>query len=381
MSGACSECERRAWLLDRVGVALDFRARDLSRFWRLLELPDPELIRGVGGRRRGELVEAYEQWQPTHRELREDISTTCRHRMSYPQRLREHAISPHALSVCGGVERFSEMLGGEVVAIVGTRRATDYGMATARELARGLAACGVTIAGALDEGIAAAAHEGAIEARGRVLTVMAGGVKRCSPAWCEGLYRRVLREGCAISELVDRSGRRPHRWWQAGRARTLALLADLVIVVEAEKRPWELACAHLAREQGVQVGAVPGRVSSPASEGSNALLVEGARLVRGPQDALDALYGIGTREVPHTTSESPDRSMTLEPRLAQVLDRVGNGHNTPAKLASGGESPGEIALALIELELAGLLVRGDGGRYLPSSLSDAGRRVRAATAR
>jgi DNA processing protein len=115
--------------------------------------------------------------------------------------------------------------------------------------------------------------------------------------------------------------------------------------------------------------------------GSNALLVEGARLVRGPQDALDALYGVGVREVPSERSGASDHPIELEPRLARVLELVGNGHNTPTRLASCGHDPGDIAVALIELELHGLLVRGDGGRYLPISLSGVGRRVRTTTAR
>jgi DNA processing protein len=372
---------RRAWLLDRVGVTLDFKARDLSRFWRLLELPDRELIDAIGGRRRGQLHQEYGQRTPTLVDAQEGTTTTCRHRSPYPRRLREAALAPRALSVHGGIERLGEMLGQKVVAIVGTRRATDYGIETARELARDLAGCGITIAGALDEGIAAAAHTGALEAGGRTLAVMAGNVERCSPAWCRALYDRILRGGCAIAELLDRSGSRPRRWWQPGRARTLALLADLVIVVEAEEHLWELACGHVAQTYGTPVAAVPGRVSSPASEGSNALLIEGARLVRGPQDALDVLYGVGEHEIPNQTSGISDGVVELEPRLAQVLDMVGNGYDTPARLASCGQDPGEIAVALIELELQGLLVRGDGGRYLPSSLSGAGRRVRATAAR
>lgn len=379
MSKACPRCSRRAWLLGRLGVPLDFRARDLPRFWNLLGLPDRELIEAIGGRRRSELHGEYRRWTPTRAGAQDGITSTCVHTSSHPQRLLATALAPRALSVRGGIEPLGEMLARKVVAIAGTRRATDYGIETARELARALAACGVTVAGALDEGIAAAAHTGALEAGGRTLTVMGGGLERCSPAWCGALYDRILREGCAVAELVDRFGSRVPRWWQPGRARTLALLADLVIVVEAQERPWELACAHVARERGTPVAAVPGRVSSPASAGSNALLAGGATLVRGAQDALDALYGLGAREAPTPAVDGLDDTTDLDPRLARVLDMVGDGRDTPAKLASCGDDHGEIAVALIELELAGLLVRGDGGRYVPSSLSGAGHRVPAAT--
>ncbi len=197
-------------------------------------------------------------------------------------------------------ERLASMLNGRVVAIVGTRRASDYGMETARELGRGLAACGLIVVSGLAEGIPTAVHAGALEAHGSTfahgstLTVMAGGVERCSPVGCTPLYRRILENGCSISE--DRRAQRARNWWQPARARVLALLAELVIVVEAADHPWELACAHVAWSRGRHVAAVPGRVSSSASRGTNALLMRGARLVRGPQDALDVLYGVGVCE-------------------------------------------------------------------------------------
>ncbi len=372
MSGICPECARRAWLLERLGVALDFRVRDLSRFWSLLELPDQELIEAVGGRRRAELRVQYDEWEPAQVRAAEDVESVCPHCSAYPQSLREHALAPRALSVRGGIERLTGMLDQKVVAIVGTRRATDYGMETARELARGLAASGVTVASGLAEGIPIAAHSGALEAGGRTLTVTAGGVERCSPAWCAALYRRIVGDGCAISEVQDDPGARPRRWWQPARARMLALLAQLVIVVEAGEHPWELVCAHIAPSHGKRVAAVPGRVSSPASKGANSLLLHGARLVRGPQDALDLLYGAGAREASGPPGGTAGGASRIEPRLARVLELVSGGHDTLAKLAARGAEPGDVAVALIELELEGLLLRGDGGRYLPSAGRQAG---------
>jgi DNA processing protein len=360
VSGVCPQCARRSWLLTKLSVPLDFRARDLSRFWSLLQLPDGELIEALGGRRRAELHAAYAQWEPAPTQDGGDVATVCRHHCAYPRSLREDALAPHTLSVRGGVERLTGMLDEKVVAIVGTRRATDYGMETARGLARGLAASGVTVASGLAEGIPTAVHAGALEAHGATLTAMAAGVERCSPAWCGVLYRRITSSGCAISETP--SSRRAWRWGEPARARTLALLAQLVIVVEAEEYPWELACAHVARTLGRPVAAVPGRVSSPVSRGTNSLLMGGAQMVRSPQDALDLLYGIDMRE----TTDSSVESVELEPRLATVLERVGAGEDTVAKLAARGVESADVAVALTELELRGLLLRGDGGRYMPS---------------
>jgi DNA processing protein len=356
--GCCPSCARRRWLLGELSARLDFCARGRDRFWRLLELADVDLIEAIGGRRRASLHESWEQWEPPESGSGEDAQSICRHRRAYPVSLRENALAPHALNVRGGLTRFAEMSNETVVAIVGTRRATDYGMETARALARGLGVSGVTVAGGLSEGIALAAHSGALQAPGATFTVMASGLDRCSPAWCRAFYRRVIAEGCAISEAPANLPLRP--WGVLARARTLALLAQLVIVVEAEERPWELACARIAQQLGKPVAAVPGRLSSPASRGTHALLMSGAQLIRGPQDALDLLYGVGMRSVSEPTVE-------IEPRLQSVLDLVGSGEDTLAKLATHASESGDIAQALVELELRGLLLRGDGGRYLRSA--------------
>lgn len=391
-AGICASCARRAWLLGRLSVRLDFRARDLGRLWRLLELPDEQLIEAIGGHRRAELRADYAAWHAEAPDAGETLDGVCRHHDAFPRRLRPHALAPRALHVRGELALLGGLSHEKVVAIVGARRATDYGMETARSLARSLGGCGLVVASALDEGIAAAALAGALEAQGRALAVMPGTLRRCSPAWCESIYRRVVLErGCAICESAP-SARRSS-WGRVGAQRTLALLADLVVVVEAEERPAELACAHVARAHGIPVAAVPGRVTSPASRGAHTLLAEGARFVRGPQDALDALYDAGSidsgrladardraggdaRRPEPGYGRSSGRAPTqpLERRLACVLERVGLGEDTLAKLAAGDGDSGELACALSELELRGLLRRGDGGRYLPAGT---GHKVRA----
>jgi DNA processing protein len=358
---ACPLCTRRAWLLERLSIQLDFKARELTRLWSLLELPDVELMEALGGRRRAELRRAYATWRSSTAQDENEEQTICRHSTVYPQSLCGVGLAPHSLAVRGGIERLSKILEEPVVAIVGTRRASDYGMQTALGLGRGLGASGVTVASGLADGIPSAAHVGALEAHGRTLTVMAGELECCSPASCRALYRRISDSGCALSETPTST--RPHSWWQPARARTLALLADLVIVVEAREHPWELACAHVAQAHGKVVAAVPGRVSSPASRGANGLLMSGCPLVRSPQDVLDLLYGVGVREA----GDPPTEAQDLEPCLQGVLEQVGDGQDTVAKLTRSGTPSGDVVVALAELELRGLLLRGDGGRYLCSA--------------
>lgn len=365
MTDVCSQCQRRGWLLDELAVRLDFRARDLTCFWSLLELSDRDLIDAVGGRRRAQLHDAYAAWEVTDERTDRNLERICRHHAAYPARLRSDALAPCALSVRGGLDRLNEMLAENVVAIVGTRRSTDYGMELARELARRLASCGLTVAGGVDEGIASAVQAGVLEAGAAPLGVMAASLRSCSPVWCEPLYRRIVDKGCAISEHAPSWRPRTRSWWRPAVDRTLALLADLAIVVEAGEHPCELACARVAWTRGKHVAAVPGRVTSPASKGSNDLLMHGARLVRSPGDVLDALYGVGGR---HTVGGKPIEPAILDPHLAGVLADVGRGKDTVTKLVQEDTELEQLALALAELEMKGLLVRGDGGRYVPSAL-------------
>ncbi len=262
------------------------------------------------------------------------------------------------LYVLGGRERLARLTAEPVVAIVGSERPTDYGMEMARSLARGLAASRVTVLGAFANGIAAAAHSGALEVDGPTVTVMAGGVDVVEPAGRRDLYERVLANGCAIAEAP--CGCKQRRWSVIARARTVAALAAVTIVVEADEKPRDLRVPRIARALGRTVAAIPGRVTSPVSRGTNALLAEGAPLVRGPVDVLDLLYGLGVSGL-----EASSLTTQLRPSLRTTLERVGAGRDTPGKLTADAEDPGETLLALAELELLGLLGRGDGGRYVP----------------
>jgi DNA processing protein len=271
------------------------------------------------------------------------------------------------LYVAGAAQRLEQLGAQPTVAIVGTRRATDYGMEMARSLARGLAASGVTVAGSLADGIAVAALEGALEVDGKTLTVLDGGLDVACPARRRTLCRRLRAAGCVLAELPCGCG--PRNWCQTARERTLVGLAQLTIVVEADDDPGELLSARVAKALGRTVAAVPGRVTSPVSRGTHALLMNGATLVRGPGDVLELLYrgdaARGVSETPRRSRRSGSPLMAeLEPRLRETLEQVGAGRDTPAKLTAGSTDAGETLLALGELELMGLLTRGDGGRYV-----------------
>jgi DNA processing protein len=370
--GACSECLRHSWLLAQLSSRLGYHARDRGRLLALLALEDEQLIQAIGGRGRRELRERHERFNPDHLHCSPGVQTICRHCHGYPRGLalaREQA--PRVLHVVGGAARRLQALSvAPTVAIVGSRRATDYGMEMARDLARGLAASGVTVAGSLSDGIAVAAQEGALEAGGETLAVLDGGLDVACPARRRALHERLLATGCVVAELP--CGCNPRSWCQPARERTVVGLAQLTVVVEADECPGELQGARIARALGRTVAAVPGRVTSPVSRGTHALLLDGAALVRGPGDVLELLYEgdppRNPRRAPHGARRSAcpvPGTAALAPRLQAMLEQVGAGKDTPAKLSAASADAGEALLALTELELMGLLTRGDSGRYVP----------------
>ncbi len=351
---ACPACLRRAWLLEILNARLAYRAREPARLLQVLALPDEDLIEALGGRRKAELRERHARFQRSELPPTEMVQRICRHDPRYPAALRG-ADGPQMLHVAGGIERMRALLTQPAVAIVGTRRASDYGMEVAYGLALGLVASGITVVSGLAEGIAAAAHQGALQVGSRTVTVMAGGVDVANPASWRDLHRHIAAEGCALAELP--CGATARGWCHIARARIVAALARMVVVVEAHEHPAELLHAQLAAATGAAVAAVPGRVSAPAARGPHQLLREGALLVRDPQDVLDALYGV---DVHRAAVSRPVRGS----RLRAVLDQVGAGNDTVAKLTAGDAPASEVLVALAELELGGAVARGDGGRYV-----------------
>lgn len=325
----------------------------------LLALPDDALIAAVGA---GELTHTksdYARFDPERARARchaAGLAVVCRHDAHYPGALRVAADAAPVLHVAGCLKRWRELLAGPVVAVVGARRASPYGLEVARALGRGLAAAGATVVSGMALGIDAAAHVGALEAGGSTIAVLAGGADRPYPASKRSLFRRIVRQGAVASEMPP--GFVAHRWCFPARNRTIAGLAALTIVVEATERSGSLITAQLARDLGRDVAAVPGRVTSELAAGTNALLYDGALMVRDAQDVLDLLFGAGA--VHARTRPDPER---LDPALRRVLAAVADGRDTVSALIALPGDTRHVMGALAELELLGYLRRGAGGRY------------------
>ena len=202
---------------------------------------------------------------------------------SYPRMLREIHDAPPVLFIRGTVTS-DDMLS---IAIVGSRHATRYGRNQARRLAAGLARAGLTVVSGLARGIDGEAHRGALEAGGRTLAVLGGGLLAMFPPEHEQLARDVAASGAVISEfpprMVPQSGFFPQR------NRVISGISLGTIVVEAAERSGALITARHAYEQGREVFAVPGPIDSRASRGPHALIRDGARLVQSVDDVLEEL--------------------------------------------------------------------------------------------
>jgi DNA processing protein len=350
----CTDCLRRSWLLAELTEHI---ARAHERFGSLdslLALADRELVAALGGRRADAITAAWLRFdpEPARRRLRETgLAAVCRHDADgYPRDLHDMPDPPAVLHLAGGLP------GEPRAALVGARRAIPYGMEAARALGRGLAAAGVTVVSGMALGIDSAAHEGALEAGGPTVAVLAGGADVPYPPSKRGLYRRALAAGCAVSELPP--GARPRRWCFPARNRLIAALSAVTVVVEAAERSGALITARLARELGREVGAVPGPITSPRARGVNDLLFDGAHVVRGVQDVLDVLFGAGAKTI---AADPVDR---LAPALRRVLDDVAGGRDTVGALAHSPSEAEAALVALSELELLGHVRRAPGGRYV-----------------
>jgi DNA processing protein len=216
----------------------------------------------------------------------------------------------------------------------------------------------VTVVSGLALGVDGSAHDGALDAGGRTVAVLAGGADRPYPASRRRTYARIVEVGAVISELPP--GTCCWRWAFPARNRVIAGLAAVCVVVEAGERSGSLITTGIAEDLGRDVAAVPGQVTSSLAAGPNALIQAGAHLVRDAGDVLDLLFGAGASPQPRH-----DPRDDLPAELRAVLDAIGSGRDTVGALVAGGFELGAALEALSELELLGHVRRAPGGRFVP----------------
>jgi DNA processing protein len=202
----------------------------------------------------------------------------------YPELLAQICDPPPVLWVRGSLSATDAARG---VAIVGSRQATGAGRTLARGMARDLAASGVTIVSGLALGIDGEAHRGALEARGRTVAVLGSGLEQIYPGSHADLAERVALSGAVVSEFALATP--PYKGNFPRRNRVIAGWTRAVVVVEAAARSGALVTARVAVDEGREVMAVPGHPTSPTAGGTNALIRDGAALVRDAADVAREL--------------------------------------------------------------------------------------------
>ncbi len=285
----------------------------------------------------------------------------------YPEALMDLPDAPPLLWALGD----TGLLARPMVALVGARNASSLGLRMARRLAEGLGAAGQVVVSGLARGIDAEAHRAALPTG--TVAVMAGGVDVTYPEENAELAEKIAEQGCVLSEMP--LGTEPMARHFPLRNRIVSGLARGVVVVEAAARSGSLITARNAADQGREVLAVPGHPFDARAAGCNLLLREGATLVRGPQDVVEALNlpaGAMTAAPPPRVAPLPEPSREPSPARRPLGD-VAALHSTilarlgPSPLAEDqlvrdlALPPSALAPALIMLELEGRILRQPGG--------------------
>lgn len=285
-----------------------------------------------------------------------DVGVVALGSPAYPPALAGDAEPPVVLFRRGSPEALTPT---PRVAVVGTRRATGYGLRIASSIGRDLAGAGVVVVSGLALGVDAAAHRGAVAVDGAApVAVVAAGLDAPCPVRNRELARRVADRGAVLSEVPP--GVPGARWRYPVRNRILAALADVVVVVESSGGGGSMHTVRSALERDRLVMAVPGPVDSPESEGTNELLVDGAAPVRDAEDVLAALGHPHTTRPPRAEEPSMQRPRPSGDAAA-LLELVSWRAVSVEELARrSGLGFGALSAALVRLESDGWILQRDG---------------------
>ena len=301
------------------------------------------------------------------------MALVLREDAQYPPLLRQIAHPPHLLYVYGETDLTDRF----PVAVVGTRRASAYGLTHTREIAAELAQTGICVVSGLALGIDAAAHTGALDGGGRTVAVLGSALDKPYPQENEPLMRRILESGgSVVSEYAP--GTPPSRYSFLQRNRISAGMCRGTRVTEGPRRSGALNTATRTLENGREVFALPGNVDSPGAQLPNMLISEGARLVTGAADILSALV-IEPKDAPKAAQAAVapmEAPAEKKPHIPGGLDEtqraicaalLAGEADFDALCAVSGLESDELGALLIEMEMDGLVTPLAGTRYAPGT--------------
>jgi len=327
----------------------------IGTYREIWEAPYAQVEKIVGGNLAQGLAEVRRTCAPEEelgKCIEQGIQVMAEFEPEYPQALREIHYPPLLLFYRGNLQS----LEGLSVAIVGSRKATPYGRMVARKLGRELAREGIVVVSGMARGVDAEAHRGCIEGGGMTVGVLGNGIDVRYPRENAMLYNEVADKGLLLSEYPP--GTKPEPGNFPIRNRLISALSRGVVVVEAREKSGAMITVGFALEQGKDVFAVPGPITSANSIGPHRLLREGACLVTGVEDILQE-WGIEQRKVSHvnpTDQENEEYPVFKHIGYEPIhLDRI---------LEMSKLTPGETASQLLRLEMAGKIKSLPGNIYV-----------------
>ena len=331
---------------------------------RALSASEAEL-RAVPGLERPAIdgLRSFAGWDDVRRELEKaaavGVSVVPFSAPNYPARLKTIADPPPFLYARGKLDGADEKL----IAVVGSRSASAYGLRITADLCGGLASLGFTVVSGMARGIDGAAHEAALSAGGRTIAVLGSAVDVIYPPEHERLYHRIHAQGAVVSELPI--GTPPIAFNFPARNRLISGLALGVVVVEATEKSGSLITAALALEQGREVFAVPGEAGASRSRGTHRLIRQGAKRVERVEDVIEEI-------APQLAGRAAARPEPLRPVLPanasaearRVFEMVLSGPvQIDEVIESSGLTPAKVSEVLLDLEIKGMLKQLPGKRF------------------
>ncbi|MBW1981945.1 MAG: DNA-protecting protein DprA [Deltaproteobacteria bacterium] len=273
---------------------------------------------------------------------------------AYPNRLANIVDPPPLLFVRGKLLAADD----RAVAVVGSRRASHYGLSVSRKICAELALQGWTVISGMARGVDSAAHRGALEGGGRTVAVLGSGLDRIYPAENRKLAERISSAGAVLSEFPLGTPPEPGNF--PVRNRIISGLALGVVVVEATAKSGSLITARMALDQGREVFAVPGAVGSPGVAGPHRLIKEGAKLVEKAEDIIEEILPMlgsaAAAAAPSNVAAGEQRGIELDQREKDVLEALGGEPLHIDHIArQTGLSVSRTAELLLHLEIKGLV--------------------------
>jgi DNA processing protein len=277
----------------------------------------------------------------------------------YPPSLREIYDPPAGLYVRGTLHP-QDHLG---IAVVGSRRASAYGLESARRLCIQLARAQVTVVSGGARGIDTVAHRGAMVAKGRTVAVLGSGLDHLYPAENSGLFDCIADQGALITPFPF--GYRASRHSFPSRNRIVAGMSLGTVVVEAGRSSGALITAHQALDYGRLVFAVPGRIDALTSRGCHALIKQGAKLIEQCEDVLSEFeYLHPAKVLPEVTQPTISQPATLEPDETQLLEKLqGQELSVECLINQTGLPASRVSTLMMGLEMKQWVRRLPGHRY------------------